>query len=336
MLSPYVPTYSIDLTREESRRWAEVISRETEIAGKLIAEAAAEFERVPELLRWVFARVYKRTGGLYVGEIQAWSDAVGVSVGTVTMLNCAYELSHIRWGKLFGCTAGVLWVDGLGMIHVRNLDWPLDHMGPATRVFRFHRGAREFVSVGVPGQVGVLSGMLPGAYSCTINWAPPAAFPSFEFGPTFLLRDTLETCDTYDDAVRKLQETPMSTSVFFTICGTERGQACVIERTPNESMIRPPTDGVLVQANHHVVDRFAKHNAELNEVVEGEEVFSIEGSTLRVNTLRSSLAEIPSNCTLADTARVLDIGTVLNSMTCQQMVFRPATGDLEVWHSLPG
>src|SRR5258708_7349878 len=62
------------------------------------------------------------------------------SRGTVTMLNCAYELSHMRWPKLFGCTAGVRRVEGLGMIHVRNLDWPLASMGEATRLFRFHSG----------------------------------------------------------------------------------------------------------------------------------------------------------------------------------------------------
>ena len=39
--------------------------------------------------------------------------------------------------------------------------------------------------------VGVLSGMLPGAYSATINWAPPARAPTFRFGPTFLLRDAM-------------------------------------------------------------------------------------------------------------------------------------------------
>src|SRR5579871_4664320 len=147
------------------------------------------------------------------------------------MLNCAYELSHLRVPKLFGCTAGVRWFDGLGMVHVRNLDWPLPTMAAATRLFRFRKGNREFVSVGVPGQVSVLSGMLPGAYSVTINWAPPTSMPTFQFGPAFLLRHTLENCDSYAAAVQTLQRTPLSTSVFYTVCGAERDQACVIERT---------------------------------------------------------------------------------------------------------
>src|SRR5262249_31060972 len=145
---------------------------------------------------------------------------------------------HLRVPKLFGCTAGVRWADGVGMVHVRTLDWPLPAMGEATRLFRFRRGAREFVSVGVPGQVSVLSGMVPGPYSVTINWAPPAAPPSFELGPASLLRNTLEGCDGYEAAVEALRRTPLSTSVFFTVCGTERGQACVIERSQRAAVVR--------------------------------------------------------------------------------------------------
>jgi hypothetical protein len=263
MFTADVPNYTIDLGNAEAKRWEEVIAHEKTAAGRLVQEASRQFERVPELLRRVFAHLYQRSGGLYRGEITSWAEALGVSVGTVTILNCAYELSHLRWPKLFGCTAGVRWVDGLGMVHVRSLDWPLATMGAATRLFRFRRRAREFVSVGVPGQAGVLSGMLPQAYSVTINWAPPVAFPSFDFGPAFLLRDTLETCDGYDAAVRTLSETRLSTSVFFTVCGTAQDQACVIERTQREAVVRRLTGPVLVQANHHVAGRFAKNNEDI-------------------------------------------------------------------------
>ena len=138
-----VPAYVIDLANDEGLRWAEVAARETDIAGKLLQETGAEFERVPELVRSVFASLYRAFGGLYRGELESWAKALGASVGTITMLNCAYELSHLRWPKLFGCTAGVRWVDGLGMVHVRNMDWPLDTLGAGTRLFRFRRGARR-------------------------------------------------------------------------------------------------------------------------------------------------------------------------------------------------
>src|SRR5262245_20347242 len=215
------PEYIIDLNQPEPNRWADVIAAEKENAKKLIDRAAADIERVPRVCRWGFGKLYQAFGGLYQGEIQAWSEAIGVTAGTATMLNCLYELSHLP--NPFGCTAGIRWIEPHGMVHVRTLDWPIDGMGEATRMFRFRRGTREFLSVGVPGQVGILSGMLPGAYSVTINWAPPASLPNFDFGPTFLLRDVFETCDTYGAAVQTLEQTRLSTSVFFTVCGTEQG-----------------------------------------------------------------------------------------------------------------
>jgi hypothetical protein len=336
MFTTDVPTYLIDLGRDEARRWEEVISREKTVAGRLVQEAGAQFERVPELLRWLLAHLYQRLGGLYRGEIASWAEALGVSLGTATTLNCAYELSHLRWPKLFGCTAGVRWVDGLGMVHVRSLDWPLATMGAATRLFRFRRGAREFVSVGVPGQVGVLSGMLPQAYSVTINWAPPVALPCFEFGPAFLARETLETCDSYDAAVRRLTETRLSTSVFFTVCGTAQGQACVIERTQREAVVRPMPGPVLVQANHHVAGRFAKNNEDILEGEDDGDVFSLAGSGQRAETLNRTLAEIPVLCTVEALANALNTPTVLNHDTCQQMVFCPASGEVQVWRRVEG
>src|SRR6516225_886323 len=103
MWTSTVPTYQIDLRNNEAKRWAEVISCETATADRLV----------------------QGFGGLYQVEIDTWATALGVSPGTATMLNCAYELSHLRLPKLFGCTTGVRWVDDLGMVLVRTLDWPL-------------------------------------------------------------------------------------------------------------------------------------------------------------------------------------------------------------------
>jgi hypothetical protein len=336
MFTTDVPTYWIDLGLAEAKRWEEVVSREKTAASRLIQEASSHIERFPELLRWVFARLYQSYGGLYRGEIPSWAEALGASLGTATVLNCVYELSHLRWPKLFGCTAAVRWVEGVGMVHVRSLDWPLATMGPATRLFRFRRGTREFVSVGVPGHVGVLSGMLPGAYSATINSAPPVAFPSFDFGPAFLLRDTLETCDGYEAAARVLTQTRLSTSVFFTICGTEKDQACVIERTQRDAAVRSLAGPVLVQANHHVVSRFAKNNEDILEREDDKEVFSLAGSSQSAETLTQALAELPAACAPDTVANSLNRRPVLNPDTCRQMVFCPGSGEVKVLRRTEG
>lgn len=327
------PEYVIDLARDEPARWAEVAAAERATASQLIQRAAADLERVPRICRWGFGKLYQAFGGLYQVEIQAWADALGVTAGTATMLNCLYELSHLP--NPFGCTAGICRLNNFGLVHVRTLDWPIDGLGAATRVFRFCRGSREFVSVGVPGQVGVLSGMLPGAYSVTINWAPPAAFPTFDFGPTFLLRDVLETCDTYELAVESLQETRLAASVFFTVCGTEPDEACVIERTQRRAAIRPIGDAALVQANHHVAADFQKNNEAIRHVPPAEEVFSWDGSQQRTKILEEALAGLAPSSDLHSAAAALEIPTVLNSQTCQKMVFCPRTGQFKLWRLIP-
>jgi hypothetical protein len=185
--------------------------------------------------------------------------------------------------------------------------------------------------VGAPGHVGVLSGMLPRAYSVTINWAPPGTRPTFDFGPAFLLRDTLESCDTFEAAITALKKTPLSTSVFFTVCGTEKDQACVIERTQLGAAIRAMKGSVLVQANHHVAKRLRKHNEELHEREEGETESFYGNSSRRLYTLEAALAQLSPTCALVEVGRALEIAPVLNEQTCQQMVFCPRAGAIKMW-----
>jgi hypothetical protein len=73
MFTSDVPTYLIDLERDEAKRWEEVISRENATAYRLVQEASCQFERVPELLRWVFARLYQSSGGSYRDEMASWA-----------------------------------------------------------------------------------------------------------------------------------------------------------------------------------------------------------------------------------------------------------------------
>ncbi len=332
MFTSDVPSYVIDLQADEAQRWREVITGESDSAQLLADEAAAGFKQMPEIIRWLLGKLYEKSlGGRYQTEIDAWASTLHISRGTAILLNCAYELSHVSLKhpvrKLFGCTAGVRWVEGLGMVHVRNLDWPLTNLGNATCLFRFQQGRREFIVVGIAGFVGVLSGMLPGRYSITLNWAPPVSQPAFKIGPAFLLRETLEKCDSYAEAVELLSKTSLSTSVFFTVCGAEKGQACVIERTQSEASVRELRDAVIVQANHHVANYFASNNEEL-----GEE--SCLYSQERAKMLEEALQKLTAACSLDDVAATLQVEPTLNDITYQQMAFCPDRGEVKAWRRL--
>jgi len=328
MYTPEIPACIIDLFKDEPDRWAEVIRRDKQLVLDLIEEAKEDFPVIPDAVikgaGWLFNKVYGLSGGRYRGEMSAWSDALGITPGEVALLNCTYELSHVG-ERLFGCTAGVRWVEGLGMVHVRSMDWPLSGIGPATRLFHFIDGGREHYSVGISGYVSVLSGMVPGAYSVTINWAPPTSIPTFDWGPSFLLRETLETCQSYDEAVEVLANTRLSTSVFFTVCGVRRGQACVIERTRKATAIRKPRRGVLVQANHHVAPAFQDNNAS------GFDADTLKDSRLRAFTLEEELSSLKGASSLEEVAACLDVSPVCNEQSYQQMAFCPGSGEVRAW-----
>jgi len=330
-----IPHYYVNLDLPEKYRWSNVIEYEGGVAQELAEAACEEMEEVTDLIRSPvlkasFFALYRMFGGLYGGEIRAWAKTMGISSATAAVLNCTYELSHVAEGIMqpFGCTAGVRWLPNeKRMVHVRSMDWPLGEIGDATRRFIFHKGGHIFVSVGVPGFVGVLSGMVPGAYSVTINWAPPQGMPEFSFGPSFLLRHVMETCKTYDEAVEALCETELATTVFYTVCGTRKKEACVIERTPEEYLVREiGNQHCLVQANHHVGHDFL----ELNEVIKVDEgdgtIF--EDSRCRASTMRKKLNRAK---TITGAISALKSPPVENDFSYQQMIFCPAQSEMYTW-----
>lgn len=332
--------YVIDLSRSAFGRVAGVALAEEAVARRLFAAAGKELAGVPAAAMDAFGTWYRKSGGLYVGEMRVWAAATDRSFGEVAVINCGYELSHLehhwivellgRVGKVFGCTAGVCEVAGGTPVHVRNLDWPVVAMGEGTRVFRYRTTAgHEFWSVGFPGFVGVLSGMVPGGYSATINWAPPVGRPRWEVGATFLLRDVLETCATYSAAVERLKSEKLSSSVFFTVCGANKGEGCVIERTGEEAVVRPMTGGMVVQANHHDdTCAFSENNRELKKF-EADEL--IKTTRRRRGLIEEALRELVGKEASGDELiGALGRGAVCNAQTVQRMVFWPGRGEMWV------
>jgi len=222
----------------------------------------------------------------------------------------------------FGCTAGICSHPELGMLHFRTLDWEyLTQIGASTRIYRFHKRKRMFVVIGILGLAGALSGMLRGAYSVSINYAPSVKDPGFDFGPLFLLREVLEECDSYGEAVSCLKSTPLSSNVFFTVCGAKREEGCIIERTRNSSSVREYDCEPIVQGNHFHAKRFLQHN----EPFEDNEF--ICDSIEREKKLASRLGKAKKSDSLESVFRLADVLPVRNEDTRQKMLFHPKTGD---------
>jgi hypothetical protein len=333
-----IQEYVMDLAQPASKRLAEVIRQELPVARGLLKEAAKDFGGVPAILLDGFGGLYREFDGPFQAELQAWADAMGLSFGQVAAVNCGYELDHLQhctspelWMKAvlgaFGCTTGLVERQGHGLVHLRTLDWPLPQMGEATRVFRYRTGEHEFVSLGFPGFVGVLSGMVPGEYSATLNWAPPSNVPDFHFGPSFLLRKTLEECGTYEEAVQRLRRTRLSTGAFYTVCGKGVGQGCVIERTSQGSVIRPLANGAQAQSNDYVSEKFAGQNEALHLYRE-DVVIRTTGPRREAMLAALRQVEKPTDGPFEQFFAALSGAPITNEQTVQRVIFCPAKGEL--------
>jgi hypothetical protein len=333
------------------RRWRDVLAQDQGDIEALADQGLAQLRsgggsplplwliRILSLLLYWWCVIAKRR---YVQESNAIAKAVAVDRNIMTALQRVYTLSH------FGCTAAVFRHPDHGLVHVRCLDWEV--MRPeiiqATRLFDFQRGGRTvFVAAGIAGMVGVLSGLRPGKYSVTINWAQSsgATIPWLKQDPTLLVRHVLETCDSYEQAVDRLANTEVGAPVYYTVCGAEAGQGCVIE-VAHIGLLRQQVNvrrldekrPWLVQTNHYdengalgrqnIPQRIPaqpKWEEELLEISSRERRRVMEASV--AGAIAQSSASVPQ---LVESIRVLP---VQNIHTVQQMVLHPQSGQLQVW-----
>ena len=332
MSKPYVSMYTIPYTSSVHIRWTEILESHAEVLFALLEQIKTESSEIPRLLKtsagWLLHLIYRYSGGLYYDEMQYIAYKTKQSVSSIVAVNCSYELSHLYGGfKPLGCTAGVTRHEKHGNIHVRNMDWPWSCIADATIVVRSKTPTHDYVSVTVPGMVGALSGMVPGAYSVTLNWAPSSGV-YVGWSPLMLLRHTLETCKTYEEAKQLLSTSRTSSSVFYMLNGVDK--ACVIERTPKTYVVRNQQKERLVVANHYAASAMREHNAYIHaKNKEGASVYTCShhrytelyrnlDSTHTVTQLRSALNQYP----------------VKNDDTRQQMLMIPKEGMLEVWNAV--
>jgi hypothetical protein len=183
--------------------------------------------------RWL-----RRSRSPYVAEVA--SIAAALPYPGVWFLNGSYQ---------WGCTACARDEAGMPWL-ARTLDWPFPGLGRHLEVAHMRGPAGDFYSITWPGYVGVLTATAPGRFAACMNQAPlfrrtrriwlrPYDFVCNMLGtwrlrhmpPDHLLRAVFETCDTFDQACQRLEETPVARPVIYTLVGCRPGERRVIERT---------------------------------------------------------------------------------------------------------
>lgn len=279
------------------------------------------------LLDGITRRWLTRSCSPYVPEIAAIAGALAFP--GVWFLNGSYE---------WGCTA--LARDDDAPWLVRTLDWPFPGLGRHVEVAQMAGPAGEFYSVTWPGFAGVLTGMAPGRFAAAVNQAPlwrrtqhpwlrpydmlanaVSTWSIRDMPPNQLLRRAFETCTSFDEAKRVLQETPVARPVIYTLAGCQRGERCVIERTETGHLTRTEDTSA---ANDWLV-----HRQSWEARVGGDQLFSASptevggNSTLRREALAAWTAPFGNGFDWVS-------APVLNQFTRIAVEMCPAAGVLRV------
>lgn len=185
----------------------------------------------------------------FLDEMHAISRAANVPYDDILLVNTIFDIK-----KAFQCSTmvanGIATHDGT-LLFARNLDFtPLDVAHHYGVVFVYHPSqGHEFVSIGYPGLVGVLSGMNDAGlaeavmevngYGSSLKAAPYA----------MIFRQILQECDTTTEAITLLRRTSHSTANNLMLADAY-GNARVAELTPTTVGLRRPDHHLLFATNH--------------------------------------------------------------------------------------
>lgn len=186
----------------------------------------------------------------YRREIKAFAAATKIDEDILTVANTMGELP-----QLHGCSSFVVQGDRSGTqgpLVGHNWDQALFEQYGLVTVLR-PKGKQAFVSMGLTGFLGVVSGMNDAGLVVSAHSVRSSKdeAPKFDFAGMpihFCYRRLLEECQTLEEA-EKLFRT-MKPSAYNNLVVCDRRGAAVFEITPKNIVVRRPAGDVLACTNH--------------------------------------------------------------------------------------
>lgn len=306
----------VNLDLAAHKRWSFLQDYKTEL-NELLTCYLKVFENYTPLLQSIDHYKKLVVPDTYLQELQSIAAISGrFDENQVLLANLSYDIMKF----FFGCTAFATHT-GKTMLHSRNLDWPTDDnlLSRHSMVFNFQKGGRTiFRTVGWPGFVGALSGTKPGKFSLTLNAVLSKDKPEIAFPVTFLLRDVLFACESYEDARQTLEENDIACDCLVLLSGTKQGEHVVIERTPKRFATRESREKFIVVTN----DYKKLENGISENILQATSC----GRYDRVQELlRQAIPQTADAC-----LDILRDEAIQMQITVQQMVFDNSTGDIRL------
>lgn len=253
----------------------------------------------------------------YWDEVQSVATQASVPADVMLFCNAYYDMVS----ALTGCTAFAVDTPS-GPLHARNLDWWTENrlLSETSLACRFTGApAGEFIAIGWPGYLGVLSGMAPGRFAITLNAVLSEEAAQIALPVSFLIRQTFEEAETFAAAVERLSQAVIPGNCLLLVSGIAPGEMLVIERTPTRHAIRHAT-------RHAGASRVIVANEYLKldaETVLGDTELQ-SSSCSRYDRMDALLQKPPTG--LLGCIDYLRNPAVQMSITVQQMAFHSASG----------
>lgn len=280
-------------TQSDEGLWSQALAgtQQRRAAAQLVKAMRAEAEKLAGRPRLTLAKaalsaLHSLLGRHYGDEIEDLAGVLGVARSEVILANVVYDYFA---GAGVGCSTFVADTPQ-GPLHARNLDWPFPRqlLRKHTAVLQFLEAPHgNYASITWPGLFGVFTGIAPRRFSVTVNYVKHATESGV--GPalkralrgywptTWATRQVFDECQTFDAAVEYLRDVPLMAPVLFTVAGIGQGLGVVIERTPDDAVVRRMMGGAPVcVTNHYVSDELIDANLGIEQIDTVERLEALE------------------------------------------------------------
>nr|XP_046240676.1 N-acylethanolamine-hydrolyzing acid amidase-like [Scatophagus argus] len=231
------PTLNINLDEAPEKRWLPLVKVfDVDFLRKAAAEVIDSTipKWVHEAVKPVVAALDKYIPQPYAGEIRGMASQLG-SLSDVILINFAYEVSAF-------CTSIVAQDKNGHVYHGRNLDYPHPVLRNLTVNLVFLKnGEVAYQGTSFAGYVGLWTGQSPNKFTISGDqrgtehwwnwWKNVVSALLLRRSPvSWLVRETLEVAEDFQDAVMRLSKIPIITGVYYIVGGVRAGEGVVITR----------------------------------------------------------------------------------------------------------
>lgn len=200
-------------------------------------------------------------------------DFIGTPYERQLNYHAAHDLGHAMQDyMLVGCSSFATWgsqsADSTLLIG-RNFDFYVGDAFAENKLVTFCHPDKghNFVSIGWPGMIGVLSGMNEAGLTVTIN-AAKSAMPTSSATPiSILTREILQYASNIEEALAIAQKRKTFVSESILIGSAQDGKAAIIEKSPEKTVLFSGKEkDRIICTNHYQSEEFSKDERNMENI----------------------------------------------------------------------